>query len=79
MYIQSIRNETKKQSILKKWGMTAQLNQSIKLYVMVIVMDIILTISPFILSGGNHETIILVFDAGIAFISCGADGTVKLF
>lgn len=36
----------------------------------------LLTISPFIFNGGNHETITFVFDAGIAFISCGADGTV---
>lgn len=43
--------------------------------IMVMVADL-LTISPFIFTGGNHETITFVFDAGIAFISCGADGTV---
>lgn len=34
-----------------------------------------LTISPFKLTGGSQETITFVFDAGIAFMSCGADGT----
>lgn len=33
-----------------------------------------LTISPFILIGGSHETMTFVFDAGIAFMSAGADG-----
>lgn len=35
----------------------------------------VLTISPFKLIGGSQETMTFVFDAGIAFMSCGADGT----
>lgn len=34
-----------------------------------------LTISPFGSNGGSHDTIIFELDAGIALISCGADGT----
>lgn len=41
------------------------------------IMNDFLTISPFLFNGGNHDTMTLVFDAGIAFISCGADGTVE--
>lgn len=37
-----------------------------------------LTISPFLNLGGSHETIIFVLDDGIAFILCGADGTVNI-
>lgn len=37
----------------------------------------ILTSSPLGKGGGSHEIIIFVFDAGIAFMSCGADGTVS--
>lgn len=33
------------------------------------------TISPFKLVGGSHDTMIFVFDAGIALMSSGADGT----
>lgn len=33
------------------------------------------TISPFKFIGGSHDTMIFVFDAGIALISFGADGT----
>jgi hypothetical protein len=36
-----------------------------------------LTISPFLNLGGSHEMIIFVLDDGIAFILCGADGTVN--
>lgn len=35
-----------------------------------------LTISPFRLTGGSQDTITFVPDAGIALMSCGADGTV---
>ena len=34
-----------------------------------------LTISPFGNSGGNQDIIIFVLEAGIAFMACGADGT----
>lgn len=37
-----------------------------------------LTISPFLNLGGSHETIIFVLDDGIAFMVCGADGTVNI-
>lgn len=40
-------------------------------------MTVALTISPFLNLGGSHDTIIFVFDDGIAFILCGALGTVK--
>lgn len=40
------------------------------------IMYVLLTISPFMLIGGNHDTMTFVFDAGIAFMSAGADGTV---
>lgn len=33
--------------------------------------------SPFRLSGGSQDIMTLVFDAGIAFISSGAEGTIK--
>lgn len=39
------------------------------------IMYVLLTISPFMLIGGNHDTMTFVFDAGIAFMSAGADGT----
>lgn len=35
-----------------------------------------LTISPFGFTGGNQDTIIFELDAGMALISCGAEGTV---
>lgn len=34
-----------------------------------------LTMSPFLFFGGSQETITLAFEAGIALMSCGADGT----
>jgi hypothetical protein len=37
----------------------------------------ILTISPFLNSGGSQDTITFVFDDGIALMFCGADGTIK--
>lgn len=33
--------------------------------------------SPFRFFGGSHDTITFVFDAGMALISCGADGTLN--
>lgn len=37
-----------------------------------------ITMSPFRFNGGNQDIITFVFDAGIAFMSCGADGTSSL-